>query len=159
VRADRAPWQARVAVAVVLLVALWPPCHRILVALTDANPWKLGGFAMYAAPAPPLLIAVYGLRDGKLVRVDAAALAATVRLSLQRFEIERHALGNLRRPDAVAAEILAAAPALAQISIVVQRAVLDRSSARIATDRMQYSYDRTGPRASRHMRTSTTTPK
>lgn len=157
--AEPSPHKARIAVAVVLLVALWPLGHRALVAFAGTNPWKLGGFAMYAAPAPPLQIAVYGLRDGQLARIDPAALPAHVRASLQRFEVERHALGELRRPDDVARAILAAAPAVSQLSVVVQRTVLRSDDARLASERMQYSYDRDGPRETRQMRTSTTTPK
>jgi hypothetical protein len=167
-----APWKVNVAAGVVLLVALWPLVHRVLVARFDVNPWKLGGFAMYATPAPPLVVAVFGLRDGKLVRVTPQTLPLAQRDALRRFEIERHALGELRRPDALAREILAADASLDQLSVVVQRTTLDRASARLASERMQYSYDRDGPREVRRMtppdaspspasqtRTSTSTPK
>lgn len=156
--ADGAAWQVRVAAAIVVLVALWPLCHRVLIALSDANPWKLGGFAMYSAPAPPLLVTVYGLRQGKLEAVDARTLPADARAALQRFEVERHALGRLRRPDDVARRILDAAPELSQLSVVVQRMRLHPGSAQMQAQRMQYSYDRNGPREVRQMRTSTTTP-
>lgn len=145
------PWKPAVAIAVVLLAAIWPLCHRLLVASAAINPWKLGGFAMYAAPAPPLVIALYGLRDGQLARIDPAALPLQVRASLQRFEIARHALGELRRPDALAREVLAATPAVSQLSIVVQRTALRPDDARLAVERMQYSYDRSGPRETRRM--------
>lgn len=147
----RAAWKPIVAIAIVLLVAIWPLCHRLLVAFAAINPWKLGGFAMYAAPAPPLVVALYTLRDGQLARIDPAALPVQVRASLQRFEIERHALGELRRPDGLATEVLAATPAMRQLSIVVQRTVLEPDDARLAVERMQYSYDRSGPRETRHM--------
>jgi hypothetical protein len=147
----RAPWKRAVALAVVLLVAVWPLGHRLLVAFAAVNPWKLGGFAMYAAPAPPLVIALYGLRDGQLARIDPATLPLQLRASLQRFEVARHALGELRRPDALATEILAATPAVSQLSIVVQRTVLRPDDARLAVERMQYSYDRSGPRETRRM--------
>ncbi len=147
----RASWKVVAATGIVALVAIWPFCHRLLVAFAAINPWKLGGFAMYAAPAPPLVIALYTLRDGRLARIDPAALPVQVRASLQRFEIERHALGELRRPDALATEILAATPAMSQLSIVVQRTVLEPDDARLAVERMQYSYDRSGPRETRRM--------
>lgn len=146
-----APWKVQVALAIVVLVAGWPLCHRLLVASVGLNPWKLGGFAMYAAPAPPLAIAVFGLRDGQLARIDPATLPAPVRASLQRFEVERHALGALRRPDDVARAILAATPPVSQLSIVVQRTYLNPRDARLAAERVQFSYDRSGPRATRRL--------
>lgn len=145
-----------VATAIVLLVALWPLGHRGLVAFAGINPWKLAGFAMYAAPAPPLGIALYGLRDGRLARVDPTGLPAHVRAALRRFEIERHALGELLRPDAVARDVLASLPQVSQLSIVVQKTTLDPRDARLAVERMQYSYDRDGPRATRRMPSATT---
>lgn len=159
-----ASWKPAAAVVIVLTVALWPLAHRGLVAVTGANPWKLGGFAMYAAPAPPLGIALYGLRDGQLAKVDPATLPVHVREALRRFEIERHALGELRRPDAIARDVLAALPGVSQLSIVVQRTTLRPGDARLAIDRIQYSYDREGPRTTRRIppaqtRTSTTIPK
>jgi len=147
----RASWKVVAATAVVALVGLWPFGHRLLVAFATINPWKLGGFAMYAAPAPPLVIALYTLRDGQLARIDPAALPVQLRGTLQRFEIARHALGELRRPDALAREILAATPAMSQLSIVVQRTVLRPDDARLGVERMQYSYDRSGPRETRRM--------
>jgi hypothetical protein len=141
-----APWKVNVAAGVVVLAALWPLAHRIVVARFDVNPWKLGGIAMYAAPAPPLLVAVFGLRDGQLVRIQPGTLPMAEQAALRRFEIERHALGELRRPDAVASAILAANPTLAQLSVVVQRTTLNRASAHLDGERMQYSYDRRGPR-------------
>lgn len=40
------------AALLVTLLALWPACHYALTLRTGLNPWKLGGFAMYAVPGP-----------------------------------------------------------------------------------------------------------
>ncbi len=42
--------RAAAAAGLVALVALWPIAHVVLVRKFDLNPWKLGGFAMYAVP-------------------------------------------------------------------------------------------------------------
>ena len=42
---SRAAWFA----AVVAVVALWPLAHPFVIARLDADPWKLGGFAMYTS--------------------------------------------------------------------------------------------------------------
>ncbi|MEW6272925.1 MAG: hypothetical protein AB1689_26920 [Thermodesulfobacteriota bacterium] len=136
------PWKARVALAVVALTALWPLCHRALVAGLDVNPWKLGGFAMYTTATPPLLVGVFGEREGRLAAIEPGTLPVDVRTLLRRFEQERHALGALRSPDDVARRVLTARPELDRVVVVVQRMALDPDTARMTARRRQYAYRR-----------------
>src|SRR5690606_41069237 len=79
------------------------------------------GFAMYARPTLPVLVALFVPADGQLELVDEEALPAEVRERLDRFRRERVALGRLREPDDVARALLDAHPGAAGVTIVVQR--------------------------------------
>lgn len=133
----------RNAVAALLLFALlWPFAQRALVARFGLDPWKFAGFAMYAAPSLPVLVAVFVPRDGRLVLVDEATLPEPVRARLDRFRVERLALGRLREPEDVARALLDARPDASGVMIVVQRTDLDRHSARTVSAEEIFSYDR-----------------
>ena len=131
-----------VAVSLLLFALLSPFAQRTLVARFGMDPWKLAGFAMYAAPSLPVLVAVFVPLDGRLVLVDEATLPDPVRARLDRFRVERLALGRLREPEDVARALLAARPDASGIMIVVQRTDLDRRSARMVSADEVFSYDR-----------------
>lgn len=139
-----ASWRARFVLSVVAFVAVWPLLHRGVVAAYDVNPWKLGGFAMYTAVTPPVLVVAFEPRGEGGVPIDRRDLPAYAQQTLQRFEMRRHILGNLVRPDEFAAQVLQARSALSQVVILVQRMVLEPSTARMATNTMHYVYDREG---------------
>ena len=83
------PSQAKraVAVAILLWVCLWPLAHRILVATWDVNPWKLGAFAMYTTPTPPVQVALFRKGSDGLVPIDERTLTPGVRAVLDRFRV------------------------------------------------------------------------
>jgi hypothetical protein len=133
----------RNAVAALLAwVALWPLAQRALVARFEVDPWKLGGFAMYATPTLPVLVAVFAPEAGRLALLDEASLPAGARSDLDRFRVERVALGRLREPRAAARAILAARPDLHGVVLVVQRTALDPRTARTRTSSERFVYDR-----------------
>jgi hypothetical protein len=70
------------------------------------------------------------------------ALPPRLQRRLDRFRVERHALGSLRRPDDIGPLILAALPDQEWIVVAVQRMVLDRGTARMRSEREQYLYER-----------------
>lgn len=133
----------------VALVAVWPLVHRGLVAWLDLNPWKLGGFAMYTTASPPLAIDVFGLAAGRVLVLDAASLPTQARIEHERFARARHALGELARPDELAAILLQARPELSQVAVLIRHFSLDPATARMVERRTQYTYDRGGPREGR----------
>ena len=137
-------WRRAVATAVVASAALWPLVHRGVVARFDVNPWKLGGLAMYAAVTPPVLVGLFEARPGGYRVIDPRPLPLWVRQRLEGFERERHALGDLRRPDDLARAVLEARPDLAELSLLVQRMRLDPSSAAMVSRKVRYRYDRAG---------------
>ncbi len=125
-----------------LIVALWPLAHRGLVARYGLDPWKLGAFAMYATPNLPVLVAAMGAGPQGTAVVDEQALPEWVRQRLDRFRVERGALGTLRDPADVGRLLLAARPDLTSVSILIQRSWLDPASARIAVATPRYVYER-----------------
>lgn len=131
-----------VVVAVLLFVAFWPLVHRGLVARYDVNPWKLAGFAMYTTPTPPVQVVLFRRGAGGLVPIDERSLSPELQRRLARFRVERHALGALRRPDALGAALLEARPELAWVVVAVQRMQLDPGSARMTSRREQFVYER-----------------
>lgn len=136
-------------VALLLAVALWPLAHRMLVARYGIDPWKLGAYAMYATPNLPVLVAAVGTTPaGDTVLIDEAALPAWVRVRLDRFRVERGALGTLRDTADVGALLLAARPDLASVGILIQSSRLDAATARItvATPRFVHTRDGRAPR-------------
>jgi hypothetical protein len=133
-----------VGVACILaLVLLWPPVQRVLVSRQDVNPWKLGGFAMYAVPTPPVLVAVLEATPGGLRPLDSRKLPEHARREHETFQMRRHVLGALHEPDVLARAVLTAQPELPGIVIAVQRMKLDRHTARMTSRRDRYVYDRT----------------
>lgn len=144
-----ASWRERVAVAAIAFVAFWPLVHRGLVAAYDVNPWKLGGWAMYTAATPPVLVVAFEPRGEGGVPIDRTRLPVYAQQALQRFELRRHVLGNLHRPDEFAAHLLRARSDLPEVVILVQRMVLDPETARMTARTMHYTYDRAGFRAER----------
>jgi hypothetical protein len=133
----------RNAVAALLgFVALWPLTQRGLVARFEIDPWKLGGFAMYATPSLPVLVAVFAPEAGRLALLDESSLPAEARARLDRFRVERVALGRLREPRDAARAILAARPELHGVVVVVQRTTLDPSTARTTASSERFVYDR-----------------
>jgi hypothetical protein len=133
----------RNAVALLLAwVAVWPLVQRGLVARFAIDPWKLGGFAMYATPSLPLLVALQVPRDGQLVLLDEATLPPPTRAALRRFRVERLALGRMRASDAAARVVLDARPDVPAVVVLLQRTTLDPVTARTRVSTERHSYDR-----------------
>jgi len=128
--------------ALLAFVVLWPLAQRALVARFGVDPWKLSGFAMDATPTLPLLVALFVPEEGRLVLESEASLPEPVRARLERFRVERAALGRLREPEDVARALLDARPDATGVMIVVQRTDLDPRSARTVAGKEIFSYDR-----------------
>ena len=141
-RTAPAAWKRRVVRGTLLLVALWPFAHRGLVARFDVSPWKFGGWAMYAAPTPPVLVAVFRPDVGGWRLVSRERFSPATQATFDRFEQARHALGDFHRPDALARAVLDERPDLAEIAIVVERMRLDPATARMTSRKARYDYDR-----------------
>jgi hypothetical protein len=130
----------RAILALLLLIAVWPLVHRVLVMRFEMNPWKLGGFAMYAGAVPPLRVTVFHDSARGVVPLDERRLPAAVRQRLRQFRIERHALGQFRSADDAGRAILSALPEQEWVVISVQRLTLDPATARMRASRKRYRY-------------------
>ncbi len=128
--------------AVLLLVALWPFAHRILVVRYDLNPWKLSGWAMYTTPAPPILLVLHTKHEKGVVPINQQRLAAPARETIVRFLVERHVLGKLRRPDDVAQSVFSVRNDLHSLVVIVEKMALDQETARMVSTKERYVYDR-----------------
>lgn len=126
--------------AVVIAVALWPLCHRVLVREYAIDPWKLGGFAMYASYQTSLAVVFEPTPQG-LRLVDESRLDRRSQRALGEFRSRRSALGALVTPDAVAAAIHAGQPGLSRLVVVVQRLWLDAETGRIASEKVNFPYE------------------
>jgi hypothetical protein len=134
--------RARAIAAIVALVALWPLVHRVLVVELDVNPWKLGGFAMYTTPRPPLLVVLFTRQGEHLAPIDERTLPTHVRRQLHSFRARRHALGKRVQPDELARALFDARPRLEGLLVVVQNMRLDRETARMISTKDHFAYTR-----------------
>ena len=141
--------RAWVLVGVLVWVAAWPLAHFALGQRYDLNPWKLGGFAMYTTPTPPVLVVPFVRQGSDLAPLDERGLPAPAQEAMRRFRIRRHALGRLHEPEALARAIFDARPELQHVVVAVQRMRLDPRTARMTSTRDRYLYDRDVPAARR----------
>lgn len=120
---------SRLVVAALVLFALWPLAQHVLARTQQINPWKLGGFAMYTTPAPPLEIGWIAVGAKGPQRIDPDALPAALGRQLRAFEARRHALGRLASPVPTARLVLSALPQSEAVMVVIRRYELDARTA------------------------------
>jgi len=128
-----------IVVSILLLLALWPPIHRLLVVGCDFNPWKWYGWSMYCTQFrdrirvdtfPP--VALTG---------DPRGLRATLRLHR-----DCRALGAFFTPDRFASDVFQFYPQVQQIDVLTQRAYLDRETGRLQNRPVrEFTYRRQPP--------------
>ena len=131
--------RAHAFVAIVLWVAFWPLAHRALVVESGGDPWRLGGFAMYAT-YQSTQVALFRVEPGGLRRVDDAKLPREAALAFRDYRQRRSALGRLASPDAALRAVHEARPDLRHLVLVVQRLWLDPETARIASEKEIHAY-------------------
>jgi len=140
-RPRSAGWRRAAAAAVVAWAALWPLVHRFLVARYEIHPWKLGGFAMYTTWVDTH-VALFEPMGDRLALIDERSLPEPALAALVAFRGARGALGRFSRPDELAATVFAERPRTRALLVVVQRQWLDRESARIASSKVTFPYER-----------------
>jgi len=123
--------------------AIWPLIHFGLVERYEVSPWKLAGWAMYAAPTTQVGVAVFAVRPGrKPERLAEAALPAPVAAEMARFVDRRRTLGRLASPDSIGRELFARRSDLAWTVVAVETRLLDRDSATIERELEKHVYHR-----------------
>lgn len=142
------PAKTRIAVLICAFFIVWPGLHRIVVAAYDINPWRFGGFAMYATPPARLHVAIIErLPEARARILSEREMSATVLAQQQWFQLRRSSLGSLLSPADLAAAYFAAGPGVDEIEIVIIREMLSAASARIERQEFRYPFQR--PSASR----------
>jgi len=102
--------RARLLLAALAVLALWPAIQLALVRTWDVNPWKLFGWAMYTQ-APPGLDTRVGLEgDDGTVWLPRHGLAPAPRAALDAYRERRRALGRLASTDALGEAVHARYP-------------------------------------------------
>lgn len=107
-----------VVVVGVVLFALWPAVHRGLVYAFDMNPWKLGGWAMYARPHFPPQIRLLRIRAGE--EIPLTDLTPLEQALAGDFVESRYSIGRLASPEELAQQVLARVPRGEADALVVE---------------------------------------
>jgi len=134
--------KARVAVAGLAALLLWPPVHWHLVETRAIDPWKFFGFAMYCRPSIPPRIDVRVLAGGRTVSWSPAEWPSSARPGLARFLRDRQILGDWRKPNDLAEAIFRMRPDAEQVLLIVRHPRIDRSTGLVTDDEFRYGYVR-----------------
>ncbi len=128
----------RLVLGFLVFAVLWPPAHRVLVATSEIDPWRLGGWAMYCTPKLRVEVALVPEKRGRPVDVE---LPASLREAANRFTERRAVLGRFVSPAVLAREALEQLEA-DSVVVMIQRNRLDPATSRIAGTREYFRYSR-----------------
>jgi hypothetical protein len=131
-----------VLVAALAVLTVWPLLHTHLVRRYGLNPWKLGGWGMYAVPAIlPSGMEILGRGEGEPFERLSAPAAEILRAG--NDVLARHRwLGRLTGTRPLAALVFAAQPAWTELRVVVHQPVLDRETGMIEAGTIVYEHRR-----------------
>jgi hypothetical protein len=132
----------RLVVAVLAVLAAWPIAHRILVARARISPWRFFGWAMYCTPKLPVVIELTALRGKARKALVPSLLSPEERRAIDHLSEQRGVWGTFATPDRLAARLLVSQYYADGIEIAVTHWYLDPATARIATQRYDYTYHR-----------------
>lgn len=132
----------RVLLLLLMLFALWPPAHHLLVLRYQLNPWKFAGWSMYCTP--PNQVTVLAVDVGGAVRrpLPLAMAPPAVRRQLSIYHGTREQFGVFARPHRLANAILRAEPRIRELVIVVDNLRLSPLDDRFRNSRDVYRYSR-----------------
>ncbi len=125
--------------ALLALLAIWPALHHVVARTQETDPWKLFGWAMYAAPPGRVQVRVDGDFRGEL---RPLVMYGSARDARDRFATRRATLGRLASPEPLARAALDAHPQADAIVVVVRRWTLDRDSAKLVTSDRHHRFER-----------------
>jgi len=128
--------------ALLIAFTLWPAVHMTLVRVYGVNPWKLGGWGMYAAPQLQPSVHVFGLTADDVGVYELRTMPSELQPAVERFLDRRRALGDLASPDALAGELLGHYRAIDGVRLQVRQPVLERRSGMIRETIRTFEYPR-----------------
>jgi hypothetical protein len=103
------------------LVAMWPAAQLVLVHRWNANPWELGGLAMYTQPDLPVEVRLRA-PSGELL--EPGRLGPEVDSALRQYRARAKALGLLSHAGGLASALRKAGVSHTHVDIEVSRTVL-----------------------------------
>jgi hypothetical protein len=110
---------------ILLVLALWPPVHHVMVKSYDLNPWKLLGFSMYCLPH---VASTFYIDETRVPARPISDVSPTLRAAMEDYSSTRNCLGRLAHPRGIARKILQEKPAIEALLIQIQVTRLDASS-------------------------------
>ncbi len=123
-----------------IVLALWPLAHRVLVARFELDPWRFFGWAMYCTPKLPVRVHLFAVTDGQRERIEIRTLKRRVRRAVYALPRRRAVFGRLASPAPVGRLLLAARPRAEAVEIEIERWTLDPATASIVDRRTVYRY-------------------
>jgi hypothetical protein len=128
--------------ALLIAFTLWPAVHLTLVRVYGVNPWKLGGWGMYAVPQLQPSVRVFGLTADEVGVYELRMMPSGLQPAIERFLGRRRALGDLASPDVLAAELLGHYRGIDGVRLQVRQPVLERRSGMIRETIRTFEYPR-----------------
>ena len=129
----------RIVKAILVVLALWPLIHLVVVHSTGLSPWRGFGWGMYTVPVLNVDVRIRHI-EGHSGQPAPESRAATERAAqgyLKRYQ----ALGAHAKPDQLAKTVFATYPGFKVIEIVIKQNTLDRETAHIVEYRSdQFRY-------------------
>lgn len=129
----------RIVYAGLALFTIWPGVHIWLVKQYGIDPWKLGGWGMYAAPRIKMSgLQVYTRTRGGSGFVYLPELPPEVHPAAGEFLARYRFLRRLVRPDRLCREMMQRDPTIERLRIVVDQPVVDRDSGMVVSEEMTF---------------------
>ena len=123
-----------------LLFTVWPLLQHGFVRRYDANPWKLAGWAAFAAPRIDPIVQLYVVENGRGRKLAGSSAPSDLATMAQDYARRRADLGRFAdAPDVLGATLLARFP-MEGVLVVVQLRQLDRLTRRIVVANEQHLY-------------------
>ena len=122
----------RRAVGIFLIAfAVWPLVHFSLTQRYDVSPWKLFGWGMYCVPGAMKTVRIMALTDRGMRTLNFQTYTPEERKWVDRFRMNRQALGLLASPERLAQGMLELRPEYDGVVIAVLTLSLNRETAHL----------------------------
>jgi len=138
------PFKRNFVHAALVVLALWPMLHIVMVERYDLNAWKFAGWGMYSAPQFPARVQLLCLTSDEVGVYELGTIQPAIEPEFRRFLRLRHGLRGLVEPDSLARALLRYYSAIDGVDIVVFQPKLNRRTGMIEEESTTYRYRRSG---------------
>jgi len=137
--------KGRLVAGALLVLSVWPLGHTVLVRHYGLNPWKLGGWGMYAVPAiVPNGMEIFG-RGPSGSWEHLTAPSPDLQAAGNEVLARHRWLGRLTPTRALARRVFGERPAWTALRVVVHQPVLDRQTGMIEASTIVHEHRREVP--------------